>query len=152
MRVTITEVLHGNQLEEFIDSRLHLSTREAAHSKGDILSDCHMREQRKILKHHANAALLWTGLSVCRGDGLVSDDYFTGRWILKSADGAKQGGLATATGPKQAANLARLQCKRDIADDRVVIDLDGHLIEFELIRHAAILPEQQALPMLKSTQ
>jgi hypothetical protein len=61
-RLESFELDHG---EHFRDSRPDLGSRTPfeRECEADVLRDAHVRKQRIVLKHHADAPLLWSGVS-----------------------------------------------------------------------------------------
>ncbi len=95
--------LHGRQ--QLLDARLPALAIPTAEREGigDVLRDGHMRKERVVLKHHADAALTAgerrNVFSIKRNDA--------GRYRQKARDGAQHSRLAAATGPEERCDLTR---------------------------------------------
>ena len=83
-----------------------------------------MGEQREVLEHQADAALLGRHEAVRPRDLLIVDQHAASGGALDAGGDAKQSGLAAARRPEQAHDLAGL-------------DVEAHMIEREPLAEAA---------------
>ena len=84
---------------------LGLAPRQRFQAEGDIVEDGEMREQREVLKHQTDAALLRRHEAVRSGDLLAVDEDAAGDRPLDAGGDPEQGGLAAAGGSDQADDL-----------------------------------------------
>ena len=96
-------------------------------TEGNILVHRHVREQRQVLKHHAEMAL--SGLKVI--DHPVPDDHLPAGRQLKPADHVQRGRLATARGADKDHELAVLDFQTDPGNGRDV----GTKFLHEIFKH-----------------
>ena len=68
-----------------------------------------MREQRVVLKHHADAALLWRDACAALADARAFKKNLAAGKRLKPGDGAQRGGLAAARWAEQTADFTGRQ-------------------------------------------
>ncbi|MGY3407375.1 hypothetical protein ACVWZV_003488 [Bradyrhizobium sp. GM5.1] len=83
-----------------------------AQGKGNILADAHMREQRVVLEHDADIALVRRH----PGDVAAAEQDRSARWQDEAAEDAEQRRLAGAGGAEQGDELAGG-------------DIEGHVVE-----------------------
>ena len=90
-----------------------------AQREGDVLADVHVREQRVILEHDADVALVRRH----EGDVAVAEMDRAGRGLDEAAEDAEQRGLSGPRRPEQRDELTRRDLERDVIEraDRVVI-------------------------------
>jgi hypothetical protein len=76
-------------------------------AEGDVPSHRHVREQRIVLEHHAEAAILGTDVieaAFVEPDGAAAH-------LQQSGDAVQRGGLAAARGADQGDELAPADCQ-----------------------------------------
>ena len=83
-------------------------------TEGDVLVYRHVREQRQVLKHHAQVAL--TRLQVI--DHPVTDDHPAAGRLLQTTDHVQRGRLAAAGGTDKDHELAVLNFQTDSGNGR----------------------------------
>ena len=98
--------------------------RERFQAEGDVVEDGEVREQREVLEHEPDAALLGRHEAVGPRDLLIVDQHAAAGGPLHAGGDAKQSGLAAARRPEQADDLARR-------------DVEAHMIEREPLAEAA---------------
>ena len=88
-------------------------------SKRDIGGYVEVREQRIVLKYHADAALLGRQTEIPAAHQHAVQPDFAGGNRLETGDTAQHGGLAAAARAEQTADLAALERERQSAQDAV---------------------------------
>jgi hypothetical protein len=115
-RPALAHLRQLDHAEGALDLRLDLGLRHLPHlqRKGEVLLDRHMREQRIILKHHADIALVRRDMV----DRLaVEEDAAMGRHF-EPGQHHQGGGLARAGGAKQRQELAGADLEIEVFDDQ----------------------------------
>jgi len=97
---------------------------------GNVLEDGQMREQRIVLEHEADAAVI--GLDA--GDVPIADEDASRRRLLEACDHAKRRGLAATRWSEQRDEFARPHLEGDVThgNDRTLhamLELRGHVLE-----------------------
>ena len=103
---------------------LGLAPRQRLQAERHVVDDREMREQREVLEHQADAALLGGHEAVGAGNLLIVDQNAPSGRALDAGGDPEQGGLAATRRPEQADHLARL-------------DIEAHMIEREPLAEAA---------------
>ena len=96
----------------------------------DILRHCHVRPQCIGLEHHRDVALVGRQ----PGDIASADRYLTACHSDEPANGAQQGGLATARRPQEGNELAAYGAQRDVVEHVVRAVEDAYFANLE--RHS----------------
>jgi hypothetical protein len=96
-----------------------------------IVEDGHMREEREVLKHQADAALLWREENVGTGNFPIVEKNAAGTLRLDAGGDAQQRGLARAGRPEQAQNFARLDRQRQAGQRLLAVIAVGDAFEAE---------------------
>src|SRR5215831_10904213 len=96
----------------------------------NVLEDGQMREERIVLEHEADAAVI--GLDA--GDVAIADKNASPRRLLEAGDHAKRRGLAATRWSDQREQLARPHLEGDVMDgsDRTLHAMQklcGHVVE-----------------------
>ena len=97
-RQLVREALRLGPQADHVEQPLHASLviGAATRSESDIALDAQVREQRIVLKHHADAALLGRQVAARTADLLARDSDVTAGQGLKATDAAQHGCLAAA--------------------------------------------------------
>src|SRR5439155_14468160 len=106
-----------------------------AQREGDVALDAHVREQRVVLEHEPDVALV----RPVPGEVLALELDGAGGRLLEAGDHHEGGGLARAAGPQEGEKLALGDVDRDVVD-RVhapVVRLDD-VAEREVRRHSVL--------------
>src|SRR4029077_10969784 len=108
--VLLTGELH--ELERVRDPRPHFGRRYATHleSEADVLGHGHVRKQRVILKHHAEAALFRRQ----RVDALLVEPDAAAGKLHQARDAVERGRFAAPRRPEKADELASLDGKGEL--------------------------------------
>ncbi len=93
-----------------------------------------MREQREVLEHQADAALLRRHEAVGSGDLLTVDQHAARGRALDAGGDPEQGRLAAARGPQQAEDLRRRDVEADVVEREDVAIAARHVLEGETAR------------------
>ena len=97
-------------------------------AKRHVLLDRHVGEEAVLLEDHADVAL--AGRDV-RDVAPVEDDPALGD-ALQAGEAAQQRGLAAARGAEQRDEVALIDAKVDVVQDRVVAKALDHALEFNV--------------------
>ena len=90
-----------------------------------------MREEREVLKHQADAALLRRN-EIARPRHLLAVDQHAARgWALDAGGDPEQRGLAAAGRTEQAQHLARRHVERDMVEREPLAITLGDILEGE---------------------
>ncbi|MFT7649460.1 MAG: hypothetical protein ACI8Y4_004221 [Candidatus Poriferisodalaceae bacterium] len=106
----------------------------------NVLSNGDMREQRSVLKHHANSPPFGRhedGIGTSVSNNLVAEPNRAGGWTFKPRDDAQEGGFSAAAGSQEHQRLARPSAHRNIAQDwplAVAMHDVGH-VQFDWATH-----------------
>ena len=92
MRVTFAQRAEVDQFEQFVGDLLEAGV--FANAEADVFRDTQVREQRVVLKDHADPALLGRQGEAWARDHFASQRDFTFIHRLKTGDGSQCGGLA----------------------------------------------------------
>ena len=88
-----------------------------------------MREQRVILEHHADAALLGRHAVIAAADQPAVEPDLAARDRLEAGDAPEHRGFAAAARAEQAADVAALQRKRNAVQHRGLPVCLRHAVE-----------------------
>ena len=100
-------------------------------AKGHVLRRRHVGEQRVALEHHAHLAL--THVHV--GHVLAVDEHAALVHVVKSGDGAQQGGLAAAGGAQQRHHFAFVDVQVDMLQNRIASETLDYVANFNVGAH-----------------
>lgn len=141
-RVAVPKTAELNEIEKLADRRLDFSMWSLLHTqtKGNVLADGHVSEERVMLEDEADLTLLHRGVGRNR---TIQDDLSAVR-LLEASDDAKNGALAASTRAQKRHELTAGDLERDVVDDKVcaesladVADNDGHFSGHTLVCYAA---------------
>ena len=90
-----------------------------------------MREEREVLEHEADAALLRGHEAVRSGDLLLVEEDAARGWALDARSDPEQGRLAAARRPEQAQHLSRLNVDAEVIERESIAEAAGHVVEGE---------------------
>lgn len=112
----VAESLESHQFEHGLDPIVQFARRALLHfqAEGDVLPDIFMGEKGILLEHHAEISLVrWNGRDIAaakvNGAGII---------FFQTGDEPQQSGLARAGGTEQTEDLALLERKADIPEER----------------------------------
>jgi hypothetical protein len=113
-RVAVGEPKQAHQLEHALGACLDVGSRKAPHleRKHHVLRRRHVREQRVVLEHHTDIALVGPAQGKVTA---VELDRAAGR-IFEAGDHQERCGLAGAAGAQEGDELATLDVDRDVVD------------------------------------
>ncbi len=80
-----------------------------ADAEGDVVGDTQVREQRVVLKHHADPAFLRGQGKIGTGDHFVGEGDVTCEHRFEAGNGAQSGGFATPRRAEQTTDVARVE-------------------------------------------
>src|SRR6202043_2559042 len=111
------------------DALRALGSRHASHlkAKGDVLSRCHMREQRIALKYDAEAARR----RLHRGQVTSLEPDRTARGIEKARNHLQRRGLSAARGTEKGDEPPPTDRETEVIDDCLLAELFPETVEFE---------------------
>ena len=93
--------------------------------KGDVFGDIHVREQRVVLKQHADVAAMRRD----PGDRPIVEKDLAGAGLDQTGDHPQGGGLAAARGAEQRHHAAGLDRQRQPVDGAGVAEYPGQLAQ-----------------------
>ena len=135
-RAAAGEAAHLHHVERALHLRLDLGLGQLAHleREGEVLADGHVRKERVVLEHHADAALV-------RRDVVdrpaVEADLAVGRG-LEAGEHHQAGGLARARGAEHGQELALADAEVQVHhDERLAVVALLHVLESHEGRVAA---------------
>ena len=108
----------ADQGEDVGHALFSFSCRQVVDPKRHILCSIHVRKQRVVLKHHANAALFGRYVVAGAADNLVPQADVAGLRSFQTSHRAQQRGFAAARRADQHPNLPGLQRERHAIDRR----------------------------------
>ena len=113
-RIPVGKAAEPHEIKHLVDARLHVPLGEAAHLQGKdhVLRRRHMREQRVVLEHDTDIALI--GLAECEIVSSELDDPACR--ILESGNHQQRRRLAGAARPQECDEFSALDIDRDIVD------------------------------------
>jgi hypothetical protein len=137
--------LQLHHADRLLNPAKRLGARDPAHpqAEADVPRDAHVREQRIVLEHHAEAALL--GAQAVDA-ALVEPDAAAGRGE-EACDEVERRRLSAARGPEQRDELALPDRQRDVLHGVHCSELPTETLEPELAKvggmngHSATPPE-----------
>ena len=132
MRIFVALPMQADRGQQLADTQMGVFHRLATEAESDVLFDREMREQRVVLKDHADAPLFRRYALPRPADCLLAQADFAIGDFLETGDAAQQGGLAAARRAKQAGNAASLELKVDPIDDGLFSVALNDAIEFKL--------------------
>ena len=98
---------------------------------GDVVENGEVGEEREVLEHEPDAALLRRDETVGACDLGIIDEDAAGGGALDAGREAEQRGLAAAGGTEQAEHLARRDVDRDLVERQRVAIAPRHVLEGE---------------------
>ncbi len=121
----------AHQFQQLTDPRLASGRRLLADTERDVVGDGQVREQCKILEHHADLALLG-----CQAPARPTHDLATETDLalgdgFEARDGAQHRGLAAAAQPQQAADPSLFQVEGHVLHHRQVAVTDTNAVNLE---------------------
>ncbi len=116
---------HQTQIVQCFFGLLLLAQALQAQSKLDILKGGEPGEQRVLLEHRVDVALVRRN---ARHVGALEHHAASG-WLLEASDHLQDGGLATAAGPQQRECTALRHAERYVAHRRVVAKTFGQMAD-----------------------
>jgi hypothetical protein len=114
MWIRVRCVAQMHEIKRSLHTRGAFNRREFAQTKADISSDIKMREQRVILKHYTDTAMLWFDMNPCVRDHAITNANGAAADSLKASDAAQQRRLAAAGWAQQTTDTARFNTKTNI--------------------------------------
>ena len=132
MRVLVALAMQADRGQQLSYTQMGIFRRLATETESDVLFDGKVREQRVILKDHADAPLFRRYALPRPADCLLAQADFAIGDFLETGDAAQQGGLAAARRAQQAGNAASLELKVDPIDDGLFSVALNDAIEFKL--------------------
>ena len=129
MRVFAGIVAEAHALQRGEGLGLGFAARQRFQAEGDIVENGEMREQREVLEHQADAALLRRHEAVGSRDFLAVDQHAPRRRALDAGGDPEQGRLAAARGPQQAEDLRRRDVEADLVEREDVAIAARHVLE-----------------------
>ncbi len=133
-------------------------------AEGDIVEDGEMREQREVLEHEPDPALLRRHEAVGSGDLLAVEQHAARGRALDAGGDPEQGRLAAARRPEQAEDLRRRDVEADAVEREHVAIAARQILEGEArgegdgglaargSRAAACRPGRATAPRLQELQ
>ena len=91
-----------------------------------------MGEEREVLKHQADAALLRRNKIVRPSHLLAVEQHATRGWALDAGSDPEERGLAAAGRAKQAEDFPRRHIERDVIERKALAIALGHIRENKL--------------------
>ncbi len=116
MRIFAGVVAEADALERGEGLGLGLAARQRFQAEGDIVEDGEMREQREVLEHQADAALLRRHEAVGPATSWPSISTRPEDRALDAGGDPEQGRLAAARRPEQAEDLRRRDVEADMVE------------------------------------
>ncbi len=121
-----------DQREHRIDAPRAFAGGQLAQPERDVARDGEVREERVVLEHHADAALLGRHANRGAGDDAAAEGDRAALHRLEAGEAAQHRGLAAAGGAEQAADDAGCEREAHPAHDRLravrvrkIDDVDG---------------------------
>jgi hypothetical protein len=114
VRVLARDASEADDLEQLGDARFTLALRERAETEADVTGNGAVREQRVVLEHHADAALLRGEQVSGPAHDPAVETNFAAAHRFEAGDAAKHGGLAPARGAEQAGDRSALDAERHL--------------------------------------
>ena len=156
VRVLVRVAAQPHAFDQLGDSSPPL--RHTVQAEADVLGDGEVREERVVLEHHADPALLRRDHDARSGNGPPVQQDLPVRHRLESRDAPEYGRLAAAARAEQAADRTALERERQTADDlEIVVGLaeTAQLEERTLVAHIAMIirisrPRKQESFLLES--
>ena len=114
MRVTRLGAFQADKRQHLGHTGAALGFGQMVDAKADVVAHVQVREQRVVLKHHADPALLRRQVDTGAADDLVRDFDAASGGGLQPSNGAQQGGFAAAGRPDQHANVTGAQAEGNV--------------------------------------
>ena len=111
--VAVLAAFQAHQLQHFGHAGSLFGARQLVNAKRHIAPHRQVREQRVVLKHHANAALLGRHAQRGAAHHAFGQADFTAGNRLQPRYGTQQSGLAAARRANEHADVARMQAQRN---------------------------------------
>ena len=125
----LAEVLQVHQFEHLGGDPVFV--RMLANAEGDVVCHAQVREQCVVLEHHADPPFLRREGETGAGDGLSRQLDFPFVDGFKAGDGSQGGGLATAGGAEQAANVAGIEVQVEVLYNALVLVAAGQVAQVQ---------------------
>src|SRR5690606_33642032 len=116
MRIIAGAVGEADAGQRLADAQVGLAARKACKAEADILADRHMREQRVILEHEADAAPLRRDEELPTAHAPAGNLNLSGNRPLKPGDDTQEGRLARTGMADEGQDLARRKVERNIVE------------------------------------
>ena len=128
MGIALLQALQPKESQQLRDPRFDLRPRPFLdlQAEGDVLEDVHVLEQRVVLEHEADVALLDRQIV----DALTPDEHVAIGGPFQPGDHPQHGGLAAAAGPEQGHQLAFPDGEGDLVDRGDLAELLGNVFQF----------------------
>jgi len=142
VRIAIGQAVEADQRQRLKHARRARAAVQAVQAESDVVGDRKVGEQRQVLEHEAQAALLRRQ----RQRIAAAQPKLAGIGGVEAGDGAQQGGLAAAAGAQQAAQFPGLQRQPQPAHGRLSRMTAGQPVDREQgrARHQAMLPSTKS--------
>ncbi|MNH13550.1 hypothetical protein D3C79_731260 [compost metagenome] len=127
VRVTFAKPAKFDQFEHLCHDLLLLWM--LTDPESNVLGNGQVREQRIILEHHADPALLWCQREAGFGDDLARQLDLTLMHRLKAGNGAQGGGLAAPRRAQQATDVASVEVQVEVLDDALLAIAAGEVAQ-----------------------